>query len=35
MKWLMIQLDKGSKANTGEKKEAIVKRTEEILKNVK
>ena len=32
MKWLMIQLDKGSKANNGEKKEAIVKRTEEILK---
>ena len=32
MKWLMTQLAKGSKANTGEKKEAIVKRTEEILK---
>ena len=32
MKWLMTQLDKGSKANTGAKKEAIVKRTEEILK---
>ena len=32
MKWLMTQLSKGSKANTGVKKEAIVKRTEEILK---
>lgn len=32
MKWLMTQLAKGSKANTGAKKEAIVKRTEEILK---
>ena len=32
MKWLMTQLSKGSKANTGAKKEAIVKRTEEILK---
>ena len=32
MKWLMTQLDKGSKANSGAKKEAIVKRTDEILK---
>lgn len=31
MKWLMQQLDKGSKANIGKKQEQVVKRTEQIL----